>query len=268
MNKEIIFASKKLFYRSTGKGFPVMLVHGFAEDGRLWDDTSHFLGEEFQLLIPDIPGSGESEFNPALISIEEFAEAMKAVLDTGFVEKCILIGHSMGGYIALALAEKYPERIKAFGLFHSTAFADTEEKKTTRRKSIEFIREHGSMEFIRASSPNLFSAAFSKSNPDQIASYIKKYEVFDAKSLIAYYEAMMARPDRTAVLKNFHGPVLFIMGEEDKAAPLQDVLHQTHQPSVSYIQLLRNTAHMGMLENPVPAFRALKNFLDQTLQFY
>jgi pimeloyl-ACP methyl ester carboxylesterase len=268
VDKEITFASKKIHYKATGEGFAVVLVHGFAEDGRLWEDTIRILGPNFRLLIPDIPGSGGSDFNAALNTIDDFADSLKTMLDAEEMEKCILVGHSMGGYIGLAMAEKFPDRVKALGLFHSTAFADTEEKKATRRKGIEFISDHGAREFIRISSPNLFSLNFSKRSPEKIESYIKTYETFDAKSLVAYYEAMMTRPDRTAVLKNFRGPVLFIMGEEDKAVPLQDVLQQTHLPAVSYIKLLRNTAHMGMLENPVSAFEALKNFLDQTLQFY
>ena len=268
MDKKITFESKEIRYRITGQGFPVVLIHGFAEDGKIWKDCAGYLGKNFQLLIPDLPGSGKSEFNSSIKTIEDMARTIWAILDAEKISQCIVVGHSMGGYISLALAEKYPEQIKAIGLFHSTGYADTEDKKNTRRKSIGFIREHGASEFVRISSPNLFSADFSQRSPEIIRSYIRDYENFNAKSLIAYYEAMMARPDRTAVLKNFHGPVLFIMGEEDKAVPLQDVLQQTHLPSISYIKLLKKTAHMGMLENPAPAFEALKNFLDQTLQFY
>ena len=105
----------------------------------------------------------------------------------------------IGTGAGLAFAEKYPDRVTALGLFHSTAYADSEEKKTGRQKSIEFIRNNGSAAFIRQSIPNLFSAYTREYHPDLIDGIVSRYSGFSSDSLIAYYEAMIARPDRTAV---------------------------------------------------------------------
>jgi pimeloyl-ACP methyl ester carboxylesterase len=152
-------------------------------------------------------------------SIEDLAAAVKTLLDHLGIDKCIMIGHSMGGYITLAFAEKYPDRLTALGLFHSTAYPDSEEKKAIRRKSIEFIRKNGADLFIRQSTPGLFGQYTHQHHPQLIDAMIDRYINFPPDTLIAWYQAMITRPDRTAVLREFHGPVLFIIGEEDTSFP-------------------------------------------------
>ena len=119
-----------------------MLVHGFGEDSRVWENQEAVLQQHFKLIIPDLPGSGKSALTED-VSMEGMARVLKEILDDLAIGSCIMIGHSMGGYITLAFAEKYPASLIAFGLFHSSAYADNEEKKTARRRGIEFIREQG-----------------------------------------------------------------------------------------------------------------------------
>ena len=173
-----------------------------------------------------------------------------------------MIGHSMGGYITLAFAEKYPELLSAFGLFHSTAFPDSEEKKINRRKSIEFIKEHGAFEFLRTTSPNLFSAISTNRMKSEIDEFINGLNKFSADSLIAYYEAMMQRPDRVSVLEKTNLPVLFITGQYDNPAPMNDVLKQCHLPERSFIYILTESGHMGTMEEPAKSNKAFEEFLN------
>lgn len=176
-------------------------------------------------------------------------------------EKPALIGHSMGGYISLAMVDKNPGKFRSLGLFHSSSFADSDEKKKTRNKSIEFIRVNGSAAFIRQSTPNLFSNTFKIRSPEIIEALIEQYAVLDPLSLISYYEAMIKRPDRSFVLKGFAGPVLFFIGEKDPAVPLADSLRQCHLPQLSHIHIFENMAHMGMLENREQTNWVLEEFL-------
>jgi pimeloyl-ACP methyl ester carboxylesterase len=172
-----------------------------------------------------------------------------------------LIGHSMGGYITLAFVEKYPEYLNAFGLFHSSAFADSDEKKSNRRKGIEFIEQHGAFEFLKTTMPNLFSPHSKTENPKLIEDFILGLSSFSPAALVSYYNAMMQRPDRTGVLKKARVPVLFIMGKYDNAVPLEDILQQCHLPEKSYIHILEKSGHMGMLEQPDKSNRVLEKFL-------
>ncbi len=168
----------------------------------------------------------------------------------------------MGGYITLALAEKYYNHISAFGLFHSTAFADSEEKKAVRRKGIEFINEHGAFEFLKTATPNLYSPDTKLHNPRLVEKQISSLSYFTSEALIAYYNAMIQRPDRTSVLKTSKIPILFIMGEYDNAIPLQDGLKQCHFAENSYIHILRNSGHMGMQEETEKTNTILTDFLS------
>jgi pimeloyl-ACP methyl ester carboxylesterase len=283
--ENILHKGRSVFYRKRGKGPIVVLVHGFAEDGDIWNDIINELTENFHLIIPDLPGSGRSqilsseETSPSQIvsggqrpgqqqgdrksqhpTIEDFAEVIKSILDKEMVDECIMIGHSMGGYISLAFAEKYPDKLNALGLFHSSAFADDEAKIEARLKAIDFIRTYGAHAFLRTSIPNLFSDSFKQNSPDRIAALIDSAENFTAESLIQYYYAMINRPDRIHVLETFSKPILFIIGEDDTAIPLKSSLLQCHIPLISYVHILPQVGHMGMMEKPDTA-KLIASFL-------
>jgi pimeloyl-ACP methyl ester carboxylesterase len=242
---------------------PLVLVHGFAEDGRIWDGQIQALKTNNRLIIPDLPGSGRSSPLRASVTIDQLAESLKALLDHEGIESCVIIGHSMGGYCALAIAEKYPAMIKGFGLFHSTAFPDTAEKKEARRKGIEFIRSNGAAPFVRQSILNLFSERFRRDRQDIVEGLIRQYTRSDGESLIHYYEAMMERPDRSAVLQQSAVPVFFLAGGQDRAVPIADSLRQCHLPSISHLTILEEVAHLGMVEED----RRCNETLDSYLRF-
>ena len=169
----------------------------------------------------------------------------------------------MGGYITLAFAEKYPLQLSGFGLVHSTAFADSSEKKQNRLKGIEFIEQYGGFAFLKAGIPNLFGAAFKANHPEKVARLISASAQFSKAALQQYYRIMMLRPDRTAVLKSNPLPVLFVMGTEDSAAPMNDVLQQVHLPNKSYIHVLTGVGHMGMWEDADTLNRFLLDFINR-----
>ncbi|MBM3415480.1 MAG: alpha/beta hydrolase [Bacteroidetes bacterium] len=280
MYKELLYQNKKIFYLTYGSGKPVMLIHGFGEDGEVWGPLQSSPGRgglanaqpplfqnsslitRFKFIIPDLPGSGKSEIIDDL-SMEGLAEVIHTIIHEENIDACQVIGHSMGGYITLALVEKYWNHVSAFGLFHSTAYADSEEKKTTRRKGIEFIQQHGAFEFLKTVIPNLFSPRSKEDIPGTIHEFIRQQHNFSKEALVSYYEAMMQRPDRTEQLQKAAVPVLFIMGKYDAAVPLADGLKQCHLPEKSYIHILQHSGHMGMLEEPERSNRILEEFLLQ-----
>src|SRR5688500_8385113 len=144
--KNIDHKGKKLAYQVVGSGPVVVLVHGFGEDGNIWQQQVQRLQLNFTVIVPHLPGSGVSQLGEDM-SIEGMAAAVNAVLEAEEVKQCVMIGHSMGGYITLAFAEQFKRVLKGFGLFHSTAFVDSDEKKETRQKGIEFIGKHGAQAF-------------------------------------------------------------------------------------------------------------------------
>lgn len=251
MEKTFEYKTAKISYTRQGTGPVICLVHGFGEDRSVFDCQVNALKDKYCLLVTDLPGSGVSELwedNEA--TMENFAACLYALLQHEQVSHCIMLGHSMGGYITLAFAAHYPEALLGFGLVHSTAFADSIEKIETRRKAIGVIKEYGAYSFLKNTMPNLFSAGFKQQQPAIVESLVEKGSSFSVEALTLYYEAMMKRPDRTEVLKNAQQPVLFILGTEDTAAPLNDLLQQVHLPKVSQVNILSGIGHMGMLEAP------------------
>jgi pimeloyl-ACP methyl ester carboxylesterase len=251
-----------IVFRDMGKGDVLMLVHGFGEAGDVWDLQVESLAEEFRLLIPDLAGSGSSPLpNEGEFTLEDHARCLLRILDELRVETCILVGHSMGGYIALAFAEMFPERLKAMGLFHSTALPDSDEKKNQRMRGIEFIERNGAGAFLREAIPNLYAESFRSSHAGQVREHVERSSLnLDARTLVSYYRAMMDRPDRTQVLKTLGKPVLMVMGEEDKTVLLQDVLPQCALPEECHMHVWAGVAHMGMREAPRKALETLADF--------
>lgn len=258
----ITIDTKKIYYRSYGSGNPVALIHGFGEDGTIWHETAQLLAQKHRVIVPHLPGSGKAELIDDM-SIEGMSGIIYQLLQQlDSSNNWVVIGHSMGGYITLALAEKYQQWLAGIGLVHSTAYADTDEKKQVRQRGIEFIRTNGSAALLKQSIPNLFAPDFRTANGAFVNAFIEQYNYFSEAALIAYYEAMMARPDRTEVLKSFAKPVLFIIGKHDNAVPYADSLQQTHLPALSHIHILQSSAHMGFIEEPEKTNHALASFLD------
>lgn len=262
--KSFLFQNKPVHYKVYGQGKPVVLLHGFGEDSTVWEPQVNFLKEKFRVIVPDIPGSGQSELVPGAL-IETHAEMLQQLFDLELLSapgnQSSLIGHSMGGYITLAFAEKYPDRLSSFGLFHSSAFADPEEKIATRKKAIGFIQEKGAYNFLKTSIPGLFTTEFRNQHPHRVDALVEAAKNFTPEALIQYYEAMIARPDRTQVLQSFNRPVLFLIGQHDAAIPFESSLRQCYLPAQSHVHILRKSAHMGMWEEEEKANNILLQFL-------
>ena len=265
MKKTFYYKNALITYYTYGDGVPVMLLHGFGETSFVWHKQVYNLSKTNKVIVPDLPGSGESELPEVQsknLSISHLANAVHAIIQNENIEQCIMLGHSMGGYITLAFAEKYPSLLKAFGFVHSTAFADTEEKKQNRKKSIAAMESYGGNAFLKTAMPGLFASGFKQKHANVIAELISEAKKNSTENLQQYYTAMMNRKDKTHVLKNNKLPVLFVIGTEDNAAPLSDVLKQVHLPEISYIHIIKKSGHMSMLEKPIILNRILKNFVN------
>ena len=268
MQKSLQFQNKSISYWTEGKGKPLMLVHGFAEDHGIWANQVAHLQDQFQLILPDLPGSGKSDLLND-VSMENMAEVLKAILDQESIQNCSMIGHSMGGYTTLAFAEKNANRLNSFCLFHSSAYPDNDEKKQTRLKAIEFMKKNGVEEFLKTAIPNLFAMGEANDNAGSKQKMVKKlieeYKDFEVQALIAYYEAMMKRPDRTSVLKSFTKPILFLLGKYDTAVPYQQGIEQARSAKNGEVHTLHQSGHMGMWEEKDQSNQVLEAFFKNNV---
>ncbi len=262
--RSVLYHQHQVGYRVSGTGHPVMLLHGFGEDGSIWDTQVAALMDDFRIYVPDLPGTGLSEKALEVHkewTMEKFAAVVQAIATQEHLNTFTLLGHSMGGYITLAFAELYPTLLNGFGLISSSAFADNEEKLAARKKGIEFINSQGAAKFLDQMVPNLYGDHFKSVHPEEITKHVEAVKSFSAASLTSYYSAMMMRPDRTHILKDAQKPVLFIIGAEDKTVNLSDSLAQCHLPRESHVTKLDLSAHMGMREEAQKTTTAMKDFL-------
>ncbi len=244
-----------------GGGQPLILLHGYCETGSMWADFAENLSDEFRVICPDLPGIGNSAISGDQISLEEVAVSLEEWMDENEIENPIIIGHSLGGYVALALLELMGSRTKAIGLFHSTALADDEDKKAMRDRTIIFLRKNGVEKFVTSFVPLLFP----ENRREELAKEIEK-AIEDAKrstldGLIAYAGAMRDRKDRLEVLKHYSGPKLLIAGTEDGAVKIESSRAQKDVFS-NYIEL-QGVGHMGMIERKSETLEIVRNFALQ-----
>jgi len=237
----------------------LVLLHGHGVDDTIWENLDAALNEYFTIVRPNI-----SLFTFCQ-SMEDYADELHRFLTNANIEKFTLIGHSMGGYIALAFAEKYPEMLEGFGLFHSTAYADDEAKKHQRNQTIELLTNHGTEAFLKHTAPNMFGERFKELYPEKLKTHIDRFGKLPAQALISGIVAMRDRPDRTAVLAALQYPVLFIIGMEDKLIPFESFISLSEYPKQSYPFILAEAGHMGMVERPDATARMINWYMDKII---
>jgi pimeloyl-ACP methyl ester carboxylesterase len=251
-----------LHYRISGEGNAVMLLHGFPEDGDLWEGVGRELAKHFKVIIPDIPGSGQSALGNDTISFETIAERLQEILIAEGIAKIVFVGHSMGGYTALAFASLFTEKVAGLSMVHSTALADSEDKIETRKKTITLIEKGGKKPFVQQMMPSLFSEGFKQQFSEKILAQIERGMALKEDSMIAYYKAMFSRPERTNVLRDALFPVQFILGNEDNLLPINCMMQQTHLSNVNFVSVYQQCGHMSMLEQPEKTLHDLKQFAN------
>jgi pimeloyl-ACP methyl ester carboxylesterase len=265
MQKIFYHKNSLIHYTDIGVGNIIFLIHGFGEDATIWNKQIHFLKDTYRVIVLNLPGAGGSQLlQNKNTTIDDYATCIYDLLlqlKTNTTQQVYMFGHSMGGYITLAFATLFPQKLAAFGLIHSTAFADSEEKKQARLRGIEMMQEYGSYAFLKNTIPNLFSSSFKQHNGSVVEVLIENGKQFSTQALQQYYTAIMNRGDATETLIKSTVPVLFIMGTDDVAAPINDVLQQCYLPQFSYIKILQNVGHIGMLEASDETNNAIDYFL-------
>jgi len=253
MKKELNYKNSQFVYNISGNGNAIVLLHGYLESKEIWTQFGMLLSEKYKVIIPDLPGHGESEtFSPAN-TMELMAEVVKQILIAENEQKAFIIGHSMGGYAAMAFADLFPEYLSALSLFHSTPFADSEEKKKNRDREIELLRQ-GKKKLIYS---NHFPKVFAEENELKFKGQIEKAKLVASRlaedSIISTLEGMKLRKDYSEVLKNLAVPFLYVAGKGDRFIPY-DIRNQLQYPKNYQILELEKSGHIGFIEEEAKAF--------------
>ncbi len=256
---KVPFNYGNIFYTVKGKGRAIVLLHGFLESSEIWSSYAENLSKVYKVILIDLPGHGHSECFGYMHRMELMAKSVKAVLDSLHLRKYIVLGHSMGGYVALAFAEKYSENIKGLILFHSTAYPDSREKKKDREKAIEFVKLYPK-EFAKEATKKLFAPLNVDLFRDKVELAQRISTTTPQQGIIAALEGMKVRKSREVVLRNSTYPVLFIAGKLDITIPFDRIKPLFSVAKNTYVQSLESAAHMGFFEAEMETTRATKKF--------
>lgn len=238
----------------------LVFLHGFIESREIWTDFTRDLPAAYPVFAPDLLGHGANAAPVANYSMRAQAEHVAQQLQQQNIEKAVLIGHSMGGYVALALAEQQPELVAGLCLLNSSALADTEEKKQAREKNIDFIERHGVGKFMNSFVRPLFAPAHRDTMPGQLQLLEAIGKATPQQTFIGGLRAMAARADRTHVLREARFPVLVIAGKDDAAIPFEQSVEVAQLAPVTYALFLAEVGHLAYLEAPERTRQAVLDF--------
>ena len=258
---EMLVNDKRVNYQDSGRGEALVLLHGFTETLDMWDDFSSELSADYRVVRIDLPGHGGSECAGEVHTMAFMADVVKAVLDHLSIRKCLVVGHSMGGYVALAFARKYGFMLRGLGLFHSSAFADTVQVREARMKAMVVVRENHH-DFLTGFIPDLFAPENRERFKEDIAMLLERAKRMPKEGVMASLMGMRERPDATDVLASVNCPVMFIAGHKDSRIPVKSVQEQILFPDISYALFLKNAGHMGFLEERDRAVAFVRHFLS------
>ena len=258
MQKSINFKNANISFTDVGQGSAVVLIHGFLENLSMWKEITPELIKKNRIITIDLLGHGNSDCIGYVHSMELFSETLEAVLKHLKIRKCTLIGHSLGGYVALAFAEKNHEKVKGLCLMNSTSNADDDERKALRLRANKMIQTNFES-MVRMSFVNLFGPSSKKNFKTAIDEALSEALQTPIQGYIAAQEGMRIRSNRNDVLTKNKFKKLIIIGKKDPVINYEEALAEAKKTK-SETKILPN-GHMSHIENTEELIKSLKEFL-------
>lgn len=261
MQKQFEYKGASINYEKKGNGKrSVVLIHGFLENHKVWDDYIKVLAQNNTVFAIDLPGHGKSDCLGYVHTMEEFAGCVKKLLEVHNKRRAVIVGHSLGGYVALAFGDAYPDSIIGLCLFNSTAKADTEEKVHFRERAINVVKVNHEL-FIKEAIPNLFVGPKTPAIRGAIKRVLNMALSTPKQGIIAALEGMKIRPDREIILRFAPYPVLCLAGKNDLLIRWRDLKTQSELCEKGSFYLSQKGGHMCIYEDKYPCLKALKKFI-------
>jgi len=263
MEKVASFEKGELCYTISGEGPVIVLLHGFPSDHTVWNSFSEKLSAKNKVITIDLPGFGKSSVFNDVNSMQFMANAVYYVLIEENIDRCVMVGHSMGGYVTLAFAELYPKKVSGIILFHSHAAADDEEGKLNRDRTINIVKSDR-LGFLHSFIPLMFTEKNKKRFEKEI-DYLQKISAKTTREgVIAALAGMRDRKDQIPLLKNLEIPVFFIIGKKDSRIPMKKILPQLEAPQNCEALIVDDVGHMGFIEAEELTYSAVEHFVERT----
>lgn len=256
-----LYRSTRIHYTEWGRGRALLLLHGFLGNRQMWNDFALKLSQRYRVVAIDLLGHGESECVGYVHTMEEMAQATEAVCRKLRIRRASLVGHSMGGYVALAFADLYPDRISRLCLFFSHAAADSAERKKSRRAAAKLVVQNPNS-FVRKTLPRLFRYTFRKNYPELVHQALLIALDTPPRGIVAALEGMALRPSREIILKFPPYSLYYIAGRFDPVLPISEARRQMQLGEKIKGFVLHQAGHMGHLEEPARCLDLLEEFMQ------
>jgi pimeloyl-ACP methyl ester carboxylesterase len=255
----IIQDAISLYYEDKGAGQPVVLLHGFCGTHAYWKYVTEELSKYYRVIAIDLRGHGKSAVSEDTFSIEDMANDVQLLLAKLQINYAAIIGHSLGGYVALAIAENHENILSGLGLIHSTPVSDSTEAKQGRDRASQRIQREGMKGFIDDLTQKLFSPQNAEDFKGEVEFARQLGYQTKVSGAVGTLEAMKNREDRQAFLEIFNKPLLLVAGKGDQIIPVEKTFAALGE-NVQKV-LLEHSGHMGMLEEPQAVIDAFNKFL-------
>ncbi|MBP5677034.1 MAG: alpha/beta hydrolase [Bacteroidales bacterium] len=248
-HRTITVEGRTVHYRDEGRNNhkTLVLLHGFMQNLDVWSSYVLSYMNDLRVVTIDLPGHGLTDSFCDEHSMDFMARVVKTVLSEAGVEQCVMVGHSMGGYVALAFADSFPFALRGLGLINSHAMADTDQKRHDRERVCEMVNANRAS-YIVDFVPSLFDESHRAAMSRDIKDLKDQCLEVTAASIVAAQRGMASRPSRINTLQHLDVPVLFVYGKNDPRIPIEVAVSQTLLPRKAEMVMLSNTAHMTFLE--------------------
>ncbi len=249
----------KINYKSTGKGRPIVFLHGFLENITMWEQTIALLENSYHCIAIDLLGHGDTESLGYIHTMENMALAVNTVLDELQITDLTLIGHSMGGYVSLAFVDLFPKKAISLILLNSTSYPDSEERKISRTRAIDIVKKNPNA-YTSMAIANLFAEKNRIAYEPQIKQIKEQASKTSLQGIISALEGMKIRKDRSNILKEFNGSKVIFAGEKDPVLSFSQNEKEANYAKVDLISF--DGGHMTYIENQKEFMAALQNHLQ------
>jgi 3-oxoadipate enol-lactonase len=244
----------------SGSGVPLLLVHAFPLNRTMWAPQVSALVERCRCVAPDLRGFGDSSVTPPY-SMEQYADDLAHLLDAFHIEKAVFCGLSMGGYVGFAFWRRHRQRVRAFVLADTRASADSDETLARRRQLIQLARTEGATAVANLQIPSMIGKTSREKHPDTYDAVHRMMAQAPVDGIVGAVEAMMVRPDSTALLATIDVPTLIIVGDEDAITPVKEARGMRERIPGSRLEVIAQAGHLSSVERPAAFNHLLTEFL-------
>jgi pimeloyl-ACP methyl ester carboxylesterase len=256
------FKGGRIHYYDQGKGPVIVLLHGYLESLEVWNGFASKLADKYRVVAIDLPGHGLSDVYGETHTMEFMASAVNEVIISLGIDKAFMVGHSLGGYVTLALVEFFPDRLLGYCLFHSQPFNDLPAVIEKREREIEIVKK-GKKNLMY---PDNVIRMFALSNLEKFAGHLNKLKTIASEipgeGIIAMLKGMMIRPSRLAIMEEGRVPCLWILGSMDNYIPCEAIQSKIKLPPDTCVMVLKNSGHLGFIEEEDLSVKTVSDFVS------